>query len=104
MFTGDYGAAGAIDLWGNADGLPHAISGHNTYWWWGPAGAPDGATTIAVNLPRRYLERFFTEVVPAGVVRTPALVWTEERGDTIWICRGQKVPWARIWPTARHYG
>jgi len=103
VFTGDYGAAGAIDLYGAHDGLPHAISGHNTYWWWGPAGARDGATTIAVNLPRAYLETIFTEVIPAGAVRTPGDVWTEERGAPIWVCRGQKVTWARAWPSARHY-
>jgi len=104
IFTGDYGAAGAIDLWGPRYGLPHAISGHNSYWWWGPSGAHDGATTIAVDLPRPYLLTIFSEVTPAGAVHTPGDVWTEERGDPIWICRGQKQSWARAWPAARHYG
>jgi 4-amino-4-deoxy-L-arabinose transferase-like glycosyltransferase len=104
VFTGDYGAAGAVDLWGASDGLSHAISGHNSYWWWGPAGAHDGATTIAVDLPRSYLLTIFAQVTAAGSVTTPNGVWTEERGDPIWICRGQKVPWARAWPGARHYG
>jgi hypothetical protein len=104
VFTGDYGAAGAIDLWGAQYGLPHAISGHNNYWWWGPAGAHDGATTIAVDLGRSYLLTIFSQVTPAGTVRTPGGVWTEERGDSIWICRGQKQTWAQAWPAARHYG
>ena len=30
IFTGDYGAAGAVDLYGGRYGLPHAISGHNS--------------------------------------------------------------------------
>jgi hypothetical protein len=104
VFTGDYGAAGAIDLWGSQYGLPTAISGHNTYWWWGPVAARDGATTIAVNLPRGYLLTIFSEVRPAGSVQTPGGVWTEERGDPIWICQGQKQAWAQAWPAARHYG
>jgi hypothetical protein len=104
VFTGDYGAAGATDLWGSRYGLPHAISGHNNYWWWGPAGARNGATTIAINLPRSYLLTIFTDVTPAGVVQTPGHVWTEERDDPIWICRGQKTTWAAAWPAARHYG
>ena len=104
VFTGDYGAAGAIDLFGRRYGLPPAISGHNNYWWWGPAGARDGATTIAVNLPRSYLLTIFSRVTPAGTVTTPDGVWTEERGDPIWICTGQKVGWAQAWPGARHYG
>lgn len=104
LFTGDYGAAGAIDLYGGRYGLPHAISGHNNYWWWGHSPAADGATTIAVNLPRSYLVTIFRHVVLAGAVRTPHDVWTEERGDPIWICTGQKVGWAAAWPAARHYG
>jgi hypothetical protein len=104
IFTGDYGAAGAVDLWGPAYGLPHAISGHNNYWWWGPSGAHNGATTIAVDIPKGYLLTIFREVTPAGTVTTPGGVWSEERGDPIWICRGQRVSWQAAWPSARHYG
>jgi len=104
IFTGDYGAAGAVDLYGDRYGLPHAISGHNSYWWWGPGGAGNGATTVAVDLPRPYLRTIFSEVIPAGGVANPDAVWSEERGDPIWICRGQKLTWAQAWPSARHYG
>jgi hypothetical protein len=104
VFTGDYGAAGAVDLWGAKYGLPHAISGHNSYWWWGPEGARDGATTIAIDLPRSYLLTIFSKVTAAGAVSTPGGVWTEERGDPIWICQHQKVSWAQAWPGARQYG
>ena len=104
VFTGDYGAAGAVDLYGARYGLPQAISGHNSYWWWGPAAARNGATTIAVDLPRHYLLTIFSQVQPAGTVSTPYGVWTEERGDPILICRGQKETWAQAWPAARHYG
>ncbi|HWW43449.1 MAG TPA: glycosyltransferase family 39 protein, partial [Acidimicrobiia bacterium] len=104
VFTGDYGAAGAVDLYGARDGLPHAISGHNTYWLWGPVGAIDGSTTIAVDLSRAYLETIFADVTPAGTVATPHGVWTEERDDPIWICRGQRAAWAAVWPKARIYG
>ena len=104
IFTGDYGAAGAVDLYGARYGLPHAISGHNSYWSWGPAGATDGATTIAVNLSRTYLDTMFGEVVPAGSVETPNDIWSEERGEPIWICRKQKVSWSSAWPAAKHYG
>ena len=104
VFTGDYGAAGAVDLYGPRYGLPHAISGHNNYWWWGPGNIPDGTTAIAVNLDKAYLQTIFSDVTPAGTVDTGHGIWTEERGDPIWICRGQKVPWAVAWPNARHYG
>jgi len=104
IYTGDYGAAGAIDLYGHKYRLPEAISGHNSFWWWGPAGAPNRSTTIAVNLPRSYLLSIFTHVQLAGKKATPHDVWSEERGDPIWICTGQRKTWAEAWPAARHYG
>ena len=103
VFSGDYGAAGAVDLYGARYGLGTVVSGHNSYWWWGPPRR-DGADTIAVDLPRPYLLTIFSDVRPAGRVATPHGVWTEERGDEIWLCTGQKLPWARAWPAARHYG
>ena len=36
VFAHNYGQAGAIDLFGPALGLPKAISGHNSYFLWGP--------------------------------------------------------------------
>jgi len=103
LYTGDYGAAGAIDLYGPSYGLPHAISGHNNYWWWGPSDAPDKSITIAIDLPASFLRTMFAHVEPAGVVTTPHNIWTEERDDPIWICTGQTESWAQAWPAARHY-
>ena len=101
IFTGDYGAAGAVDLYGKRYGLPHAISGHNSYWWWGPSGAADGATTIAVNLPRSLSRDDLRAGRPGRIPSTRGHgIWTEERGDPIWICRHQKLTWAQAWPAA----
>jgi hypothetical protein len=104
ILAGNYGQAGAIDYFGPAMGLPHAISGHNNYWWWGTGRAPDDSTTIAVNIDRSYLQTIFAGVEAAGQVRTPGGVWTEERGAAIYLCRGQRRSWAAVWPSARHYG
>ena len=104
ILTGDYGAAGAVDLYGRSYGLPNAISGDNSYWWWGPADARNGSTAIAIDLPQPYLQSIFSEVTSAGTVMTPDGVWSEERGDPIWVCRGQRLTWAQAWPGAKHYG
>src|SRR4029077_576189 len=37
VFGQNYGEAAAVDVLGARLGLPHAISGHNSYWMWGPA-------------------------------------------------------------------
>ncbi len=36
IFTSDYGQASAVNLLGKSRGLPEAISGHNSYYIWGP--------------------------------------------------------------------
>jgi len=36
ILTGNYGEAGAINLFGPALGLPHAYSRHQNHWFWGP--------------------------------------------------------------------
>jgi hypothetical protein len=104
VFTGDYGAAGAIDLWGRDFELPHAVSGHNSYWWWGPPRAPADAPTIAIAMSRSYLLKFFSQCTRVQSVATPHNVWSEERGEPIWICRGLRKSWRATWPAARHYG
>jgi hypothetical protein len=57
IFTGDYGEAGAINELGRGTGLPAAVSGQNSEWWWGP-GNPRATTVVAVMPgPRRYHQR-----------------------------------------------
>ena len=38
IFTPDYGEAGAINELGRGSGLPTAVSGQNSEWFWGPGG------------------------------------------------------------------
>jgi hypothetical protein len=49
IFTDDFGEAGAINELGRGQGLPTAVSGHDTEWWWGP-GNPHATTVVAVTL------------------------------------------------------
>ncbi|HKV57954.1 MAG TPA: glycosyltransferase family 39 protein, partial [Ktedonobacteraceae bacterium] len=48
IFTENYGEAGAIDFYGSQYHLPQAISGHNTYYLWGP-GNCTGAVVISIG-------------------------------------------------------
>ena len=57
IYANDYGEAGAIDFYGPALGLPKAISGHLTYWYWGPREYT-GENVIVLGLHgREKLER-----------------------------------------------
>jgi hypothetical protein len=112
IFTGDYGEAGAINELGQGTGLPTAVSGQNSEWWWGP-GNPH-ATTIVAVMPGPvdvtgfgaylYLTQFFTSVRVAATLSNPYGLHNQEWGGHVYICTGPRQPWAQIWPQLRHYG
>ncbi|HLX48201.1 MAG TPA: glycosyltransferase family 39 protein [Streptosporangiaceae bacterium] len=110
IFAADYGEAGAIDELGRGTGLPTVVSGHNTYWWWGP-GNPHATTVVAVAPGPEdvtgygaYLSRFFTGVKVAATLSNPYGLHNEEWGGHVYICTGPRHPWGQIWPRLRHYG
>jgi 4-amino-4-deoxy-L-arabinose transferase-like glycosyltransferase len=107
IFTADYGEAGAINELGT--GLPQAVSGHNTYWWWGP-GNPAATTVVAVapgpmdvTNYAGYLRQYFTTVRVAATLSNPEGVQDQEFGGHVYVCTGPKQPWGQIWPHLRHY-
>jgi 4-amino-4-deoxy-L-arabinose transferase-like glycosyltransferase len=104
ILTANYGEAGAVDHFGPALGLPAAISPHNNYWIWGPRGAADGATTIAVGMPEDQLRPYFGQITRVGTVDTGYGIHTEEYGRAIYVCRQQRVSWSQLWPRIKTYG
>jgi 4-amino-4-deoxy-L-arabinose transferase-like glycosyltransferase len=103
ILTQNYGEAGAIDRYGSTFGLPPAYSGHNNYWLWGP---PRGTSsvTIAVNIDPPLLASFFTQVKQVATFDNGIGVQNDEQGAQIYLCTGQRQPWAQIWPAFRSYG
>jgi hypothetical protein len=109
IFTADYGEAGAIDTLDRGAGMPAAVSGQNSLWWWGP-GDPDASTVIAVG-PGPVdgtgfadgLRREFTEVRPAATLTNPYGIHNQEWHGQIYVCTGPIRPWGQIWPLTRHY-
>ena len=109
IFTADYGEAGAINLLAGGTALPQAVSGHNTYWWWGP-GNPRATTVLAVAPGpvdvtgyAGYLGRFFTRVRTVATLSNPYGLHNQEWGGHVYLCTGPRHPWARLWPRLRHY-
>jgi len=100
ILAGNYGEAGAIDLFGPPYGLPSAISGHQTYFFWGPRQYT-GEVIIALQRRRKGLEETFTSVEEAGVHYHK---WgMAEENAPIYICRGLKRPLAEVWPSVKHW-
>ena len=109
IFTADYSEAGAINELGRGTGLPTAVSGHNTYWWWGP-GNPHATTVVAVAPGpvdvtgyAAYLRQFFTSVRVAATLSNPYGIRNQEWGGHVYVCTGLRHPWAQLWPRLRHY-
>lgn len=101
VFTGNYGEAGAVDYFAAELDLPPAISGHNSYWLWGP-GICTGEVLLVLGGERHELEERFAEVEAGGVFRCTDCMPYED-GLTIWIGRGSAVPLADAWPAIKHY-
>lgn len=105
IFCGNYGEAGAINLYGPAYGLPPVVSGINSYWLRGP-GDPAIKTLIVLGSDREGLEEACGSVVLAGRVTNAAGVSNEEteRHPEIFVCRDLGQPLARVWPRLRSFG
>ena len=101
IFASNYGEAGAIDLFGPKLGLPRAVSGHNSYWLWGP---PDSSKTIVITIGESVEDvgESCARVEQAAVFRHP---WNMpyESDLPILIGRDFKMPWREIWPRCKEY-
>ncbi len=105
ILTGNYGEAGAIDLYGRAYGLPRAISGANSYWLRG-YGDPPPETVIVVGYTLSTAQRVFGRCEQAGRNTNPYGVENEESVDhpIIYLCRGPRAPWLEMWKDLRSFG
>jgi 4-amino-4-deoxy-L-arabinose transferase-like glycosyltransferase len=105
IMTGNYGQAGAIDLYGPAYGLPRAISGINSYWWRG-YGDPPPQTVITVGFTRKDVDTFFTNCVLAGHSFNKYNVKNEEtvQHPDMFLCRGLRKSWPDFWKNFQDFG
>jgi hypothetical protein len=101
IFASNYGEAGAIDFYGPALGLPKAISGHNSYFIWGPQGCT-GQVLITINVPLKDIASGFDSVEPAGVTSCTYCMPFENNAH-INIARGLKAPIDKAWPGVKMY-
>lgn len=105
ILTGNYGEAGAINLYGPAYGLPTAISGVNTYWLRGN-GDPAPQAVIVLGIDRGDASYLFKGCKVAGHTPNPYHVKNEETTShsDIYLCQGPRDPWERFWPRTHWHG
>lgn len=105
ILTGNYGEAGAIDLYGPAYGLPNAISGMNSYWLRG-YGDPPPQTLIVVGFSREWTESVFQSCTLADHPRNRYGIENEETVEhpDMFVCQTLRKPWPEFWKEFRYYG
>ena len=100
ILTGNYGEAGAVDLFGPQYGLPTAISGHQTHYFWGPM-AYNGEVIIFLQYSRHFMQDHCTSFAEAATHYHP---WgMQEENRPIYVCRGLKPPLPEMWPQLKHW-
>jgi hypothetical protein len=105
ILAANYGEAGAIDLYGPAYGLPHAISGVNSFWERG-YGDPPPTVLIVIGLSRAFVTRNFEACEVAARTWNQFGVANEETAHhpEIFVCRGLRQSWPEFWKQFRYYG
>jgi 4-amino-4-deoxy-L-arabinose transferase-like glycosyltransferase len=103
LITGNYGEAGALDRYREAEGLPDKIySGQNQLYHYGPPAEAD-TIAVVVGLPLPPLQAQFANCTAAGVLDNGVGVENEEQGRIIAVCRDPVGGWAAVWPHFQHF-
>jgi hypothetical protein len=103
IVTSNYGEAGAIDRYGPPYEVPHAYSGHNGYYYWGPPpGTP--TTVIVVGYDEAFLRQSFGDVMYGGDLHNLRVIHNDEQNVPMWVCRQPRANWATLWPRFRDIG
>jgi hypothetical protein len=101
IFAQDYGQAGAIDFLGRKYGLPRSLSGHQTWFLWGPRGY-SGNCMIVLGDSRQRLEQLWQSVEYVGTSADNP--YALEKEISVYICRGAKFgALAEIWAQIKRW-
>ncbi len=101
IFAQDYGQAGAIDFFGRRQGLPPALSGHQTYFLWGPRGY-SGNCMIVLDDRREVLERLWEHVEYVGTSADNP--YALEKQIDVFLCNGAKFgTLTQLWPELKRW-
>ena len=96
ILGGNYGETGAIDYYGPSLGLPKAIGGHNSYYYWGPRGY-SGACVIIFGERSDEFIKLFGDVQLAATADNPHAMPNEQH-IPVYICRKPVAPLSVLWP------
>jgi len=101
IFAQDYGQAGAIDFLGRRQGLPASLSGHQTWFLWGPRGY-SGNCMIVLDDNQATLDKLWEQVEYVGT--SAANPYALEQQIDVFICKGKKFDsLIGLWPHLKRW-
>lgn len=101
ILAGSYSQAAAVNRFRSRD-VPRAVSGHMTYFLWGPDGHR-GDVLIAFGLPIRPLERHYRRCEPEATIVAPlARPWDTDL--PVFVCRDPTQRLSEFWGELRRFG
>ncbi len=97
ILAGNYGEAGALELYGSEYDLPQVISPVDSFWLQG-APAENIDVLIVVGYSKETAEKYFNSCTLAGEITNQYNVVNEEseRRD-FFLCKGLHQPWSELW-------
>ncbi|HKF53636.1 MAG TPA: glycosyltransferase family 39 protein [Candidatus Acidoferrales bacterium] len=99
IWAGNYGEAGAVNLFGPAYGLPRAYSRHQNYWYWGPP--PVVYTNLIVV--QWSLDDVRDSCTSFQAFDHYSQFGMSEENTPIYLCRGAKFDIQKIWWHSHHW-
>jgi len=100
VFANNYGQAGAIEHFAREFRLPPVVSGHNSWWLWGPGGCTGEVMLILGGEVEDY-RQIFASVEAVG--QHASDLGMPYENVTLWLARGPQAALADVWPAVRHY-
>lgn len=100
IFGQNYGQAGAIDFFGARMGLPNAISGHQSYYYWGPRSYTGECMIVMDDSPAKLSTEFDSWEKIAAVYHPYSMPYQH---FDVYLCRGLHLPLAQLWPKLKNW-
>lgn len=103
ILAGNYGEAGALSFYGDTYQIPEPISPANSFWLQGsPAKQID--IVVVVGYGKETAENYFHSCIKSGEIANWYGVENEEsRLRDIFLCRGLRQPWSKLWHVMRRF-
>ncbi len=101
ILASNYGEAAAVDFYGTQHGLPPALSGANQYFLWGTDNFGGDIVIHIAGDPERW--KRICQSVETVATFDAAYAMPYERDRPVFICKGLRMPLAKIWPRLRRF-